>query len=342
MKQITKAISTLVCMAVIPILLAGPKNRNSSLVEVDLPSKTHGENYEEYWEIMATGKTVKDLRPVKPSDSTDLREFALSLPIQESRTESHFAFVYKHSEPAPDAKTWIHPADGAQYPAKITRLKPGDNGAQRIEVEMGLWRGAPMTKYIHIAKLERREGGWQVLDGRLLSAKGEQGGANATALESKSVAAQPDMNAWRAKLPDELNKKLPNDMSDLLADMGHDSQAKDGRSRTGPPVKVWGNAFSNFDEDDSNDWIIQVRTTDFRAKPVEGTLIYDRTEHGWTCIAKLPGTFPTGWGTAYEGRLGIRTLENVPEDSPTTQKERYYRWDGQRYIPDRIEFTRGG
>lgn len=154
--------------------------------------------------------------------------------------------------------------------------------------------------------------------------------------------APVDRNAWRRRLPEEVSKKLQNDMSTLLAELGYDARPKEQSAHSRPPVKVWGNDFSNFDQDDTNDWVVQVKTTDFRGKSVAGTLIYDRTEHGWTCIAKLPGIFPSGWGTPLEGRLGIRTLEPVPEDSPSTDMERYYRWDGKRYIPDRIEFARGG
>jgi hypothetical protein len=154
--------------------------------------------------------------------------------------------------------------------------------------------------------------------------------------ETKKAALDP--NAWRERLPVEVSNKLPNDMSALLAELGYDSRPKERSA----PVRVWGNDFSNFDNDDTNDWIVHVMTTDFRGKAVAGTLVYDRAEHGWTCIAKLPGTFPINWGTAFEGRSGIRTLEGVPEDSPSTQMERYYRWNGTRYIPDRIEFARGG
>lgn len=157
------------------------------------------------------------------------------------------------------------------------------------------------------------------------------------------TAQTPKKNEdWRAGMPEEVRAKLPEDTGSLLRQLGFDSRPKSQTGRERPPVKVWGNNFSNFDKDDSNDWVVHVSSTNFQGKPISGTLVYDKTEHGWTCIAMLPGTWPIGWGGHVEGRMGICTRERVPEDSLTTERESYFRWDGKRYIPDRVEFTRGG
>ena len=157
-------------------------------------------------------------------------------------------------------------------------------------------------------------------------------------------AAQParTSEAWRAGMPEEVLTRLPGDMGTLLSQLGFDGRPKSQTGRERPAVRVAGDNMSNFDKDDSNDWVVHVSSTNFQGKAISGTLIYDKAEHGWTCIAMLPGTCPIGWGEYAEGRLGICTREAVPEDSPATQRESYYRWDGKRYIPDRVEFARGG
>ena len=166
-----KGLFTLVSFAAISLATAEPPEDGSALGEAVTPPKVAGKDYKDYWEIMARGEFVKDLRPVKPAHSTDLREFALSLPILETPGEFGYAFVYRFSEAAPTAATWTLPGDGAQERMEIRRLKPGPEGAQRIEFERRLWRGAPMKVYTYYVKLERRTGGWHVLEGRFVKPK---------------------------------------------------------------------------------------------------------------------------------------------------------------------------
>jgi serine/threonine protein kinase len=151
-----------------------------------------------------------------------------------------------------------------------------------------------------------------------------------------------DRDAWLKNRPKEVAEKMPYDTGDFLKELGYvsDPTLLGGKPRA--KVEMWGDNLSNFDRDESNDWVIQVRSKDFRGKNISGTLIYDQTEHGWTCIAKLPGTWPVGWNHESEGRLGIYTQESIEEEGGNSQRERYYRWDGKRYIEDRVETTRGG
>ena len=141
-------------------------------VEVAPPPAKVGKKHPEYWERMATGKELEDLRPVNPADTTDLRELALSLPIVETRSEAAYQYFYGSSKAAPEAGSWTLPGDGAQYPAEIRRLRPGESGRVRIEVEMGLW--IDTVEHRHVARLERRTGGWSVLEGRLFRLSDER------------------------------------------------------------------------------------------------------------------------------------------------------------------------
>ncbi len=161
-------------------------------------------------------------------------------------------------------------------------------------------------------------------------------------LAEDPAAAAKKTEDWAAGMPEEVHAKLSDDTGTLLSQLGFDARPKSQSGRDRPPVKIWGNNFGNFDKDDSNDWVVHVSSTNFQGKAISGTLVYDKTEHGWTCIAMLPGIWPVGWGEYVEGRMGICTRESVPEDSPSTDRETYFRWDGKRYIPDRVEFSRGG
>ena len=145
------------------------------LEEVDPPLSDKGEDFKDYWDILAEGNTIEDVRAVEPSDTTDLREFALSLPmVVRTRNDNGYKHVYNRSKAAPYANTWTMPGDGAQYPFKVRRSKPGINGEQRIELEMGLYRESHSKLYIHIAKLERRDEGWFVIDAKLYRPKQAQ------------------------------------------------------------------------------------------------------------------------------------------------------------------------
>ena len=163
-----------------------------------------------------------------------------------------------------------------------------------------------------------------------------------TMVRAEDVKAPSKKDDWHKHLPEEVRAKLPRDSADLLRALGFDERPKEQTGKERSPVTMWGNNYSNFDKDDTNDWSIHVKSTDPRGRRIVGTLIYDKTEHGWTCIAKLEGLFRHGWGKYVEGRMGVCTKEQVPEESPQTQRERYYRWDGQRYIEDRVEYSRGG
>ncbi|MES2924388.1 MAG: protein kinase [Verrucomicrobiota bacterium] len=185
---------------------------------------------------------------------------------------------------------------------------------------------------------------------RVLSGDGLKNFVAGLPPEGKPEAAVPartaepeDRNAWRKNLPQEVREKLSgNDLNDLLRGLGYvePHQLKEG----GKPAKidVWGNDFSNFDNDETKDWVIQVNSVDFRGMKISGILIYDLTEHGWTCMAKLPGTFPVGWNHEFEGRKGFYTQESIPGEPPINQRQRYFRWDGNRYVEDRVEYARGG
>ncbi|MES2477223.1 MAG: serine/threonine-protein kinase [Verrucomicrobiota bacterium] len=178
-------------------------------------------------------------------------------------------------------------------------------------------------------------------------AKAETGdrvpGEAVAAIPAAPAVSPSKSDTWRKNLPEEVRVKFSeNDLTSLLRDLGWVAprEVKGG----GPPAKidVWGNDFSNFDHDTTQDWVIQVRSSDARNKPISGILIYDLTEHGWTCIAKLPGIFPVGWNHEFEGRKGFYTQESIPGEPPINQRCRYFRWDGNRYIEDRVEYERGG
>lgn len=110
------------------------------------------------------GHVVKDLRPLEPSDSTDLREMAFTLPIIEVRDPTSFDWFYEMSESAPTQQTWDLPADGAQAPATLVRLPQHEDGSQQIELRLfPLPAGFPPKPASYYSRLKRIDGGWLVL-----------------------------------------------------------------------------------------------------------------------------------------------------------------------------------
>ena len=104
------------------------------------------------------GEKMRDLRPV-PEGSTDLREFALSLPILESRSQGSIDWYYDMSEAAPTQSTWELPTDGAQPPVTVRRLPSLKDGSQQIEIQLH-----PLeSQYDEYYQLQRIKGGWMIL-----------------------------------------------------------------------------------------------------------------------------------------------------------------------------------
>jgi hypothetical protein len=109
------------------------------------------------------GDFVPDRRPLKPEDSRDLREMAMTMPIWEGDSEEFVQWVYESSSAAVDAETWTTPADGAQSAVRLRRLADSPGGAQRV----ALWippslldrypRGMSWSSV-----LQRQAGGWLV------------------------------------------------------------------------------------------------------------------------------------------------------------------------------------
>ena len=113
------------------------------------------------------GEIVPDLRPIIPTDSTDLREFALALPILEVRTQETYDWIYEESSSALTSQEWRLPADGAQAPVTIYRMSNTATGAQRIRVVAATWIPIPDRSQNELsAILERLDKGWRVVDSR--------------------------------------------------------------------------------------------------------------------------------------------------------------------------------
>jgi hypothetical protein len=104
------------------------------------------------------GQKIEELRHVD-KNSTDLREFALSLPILEGRTTDNIDWFYRMSDPASTEQEWELPADGAQSPATLIRLPNHKDGSQQIELNVFPLES---TEYDHY-KLKRIDKGWIIL-----------------------------------------------------------------------------------------------------------------------------------------------------------------------------------
>ena len=122
------------------------------------------EYHEGWFSEVKRGQKIRDLRPV-PQDSTDLREFALSLPILEGRDEHSINWFYEMSSAAPLQQEWELPADGAQSPATIIRLPNHADGSQQIDVhQASIPAGIPMKSTSILARLKRIDSGWLVIE----------------------------------------------------------------------------------------------------------------------------------------------------------------------------------
>lgn len=109
------------------------------------------------------GQFVGDVRSLKDPDSTDLRELAMTLPILES--PEALDWYYENSAPAITEDQWRLPADGAQGGVLVERLPSATNGAQRLRLTVNpIPLGVPPKGFQYVSELERREGGWLVLE----------------------------------------------------------------------------------------------------------------------------------------------------------------------------------
>jgi hypothetical protein len=113
------------------------------------------------------GDFIPDRRPLKSKDSRDLRELALTLPIWESESAASTKWVYENSCAATDADHWITPADGAQPAVEVKRLPDSSLGAQRLEIWVppSKLNSSPRSTS-WTSTVERRDGGWLVLNAR--------------------------------------------------------------------------------------------------------------------------------------------------------------------------------
>lgn len=87
----------------------------------------------------------------------------MTLPILES--PENLEWYYKNSAPAVTEMQWRLPADGAQASVLVKRLPQSRSGAQRIRLT--IWPiplGDPPQGFVHVSRLERRDGGWMVLE----------------------------------------------------------------------------------------------------------------------------------------------------------------------------------
>ena len=124
------------------------------------------------------GQFVRDVRPLTPPDTTDLREMALTLPILEDDSDYNTSLIYKNSKAAITTRTWDLPTDGAQPSVRIERLKPAANGAATIMMTMGpsVIDANPSNPTLWVSRLERVSRGWRVLSATTTT-YGEQFGA---------------------------------------------------------------------------------------------------------------------------------------------------------------------
>lgn len=119
--------------------------------------------HEGYATEFTEGEFVRDVRPLKPQDSTDLRELAMTLPILEMPDNPEW--YYEKSAPAVTEESWNLPGDGAQAGVRVERLPRSASGAQRIRLTISpLPMGDPLQGFRYVSMLERRDGGWMILE----------------------------------------------------------------------------------------------------------------------------------------------------------------------------------
>jgi hypothetical protein len=117
--------------------------------------------------VFTKGNFIPDVKPLSPRNENDLREVAMSLPIWESDLKTTERWVMENSKPGVGVDQWTNPADGAQSAVTIRRLADSGTGATRVAVDHpSLMIFTPSGgRYLPwSATLERRRGGWQVMD----------------------------------------------------------------------------------------------------------------------------------------------------------------------------------
>lgn len=120
-----------------------------------------------YATTFANGDFIPDRRPLKPKDSRDLRELALTLPIWESESQNSTKWVYENSSAATYADHWTTPADGAQSAVELKRLPDSPNGEQRLEIWVPPSKLTSSPRSVSWTSIvERRDGGWLVQSAR--------------------------------------------------------------------------------------------------------------------------------------------------------------------------------
>ncbi|MFK7852153.1 MAG: hypothetical protein AB8D78_14345 [Akkermansiaceae bacterium] len=112
--------------------------------------------------IAADRDFIPDVYPMNDSSSTDLQDFALTLPIFE--TGDGMGWIESGPGAINRADEWKIIADGAQAPVKIQRMESSAEGAQRIKVIIGpTFTSDDGSSALWVHDLERSTGGWKRL-----------------------------------------------------------------------------------------------------------------------------------------------------------------------------------
>lgn len=117
--------------------------------------------------VFTKGNFIPDVKPLSPGNEKDLREVAMSLPIWESDLKTLESWIMENSKPGVGMEQWTNPADGAQSAVTIRRLATSKTGATRVAVDhpsLKIFTPSGGSYLPWSATLERRRGGWQVMD----------------------------------------------------------------------------------------------------------------------------------------------------------------------------------
>ena len=107
-------------------------------------------------------KFIPDENEISEPNTTDLQDFAITLPIFE--TGDAIEWIESGPGAINRGDEWVIRADGAQAPVKIQRLEASSQGAQRIKVLIGpsvISKESPPPIWVY--ELERSSGGWKRL-----------------------------------------------------------------------------------------------------------------------------------------------------------------------------------
>lgn len=118
------------------------------------------------------GDFVPDRCPLEPSNTRDLREMAMTLPVWESEiSDGMKKWIYENSSTAVDTDTWTAPADGAQSAIRLKRLADSPDGSQRIELWIPPSKSGsyPQNMISWSSVLQRRDRGWLVESARTIN-----------------------------------------------------------------------------------------------------------------------------------------------------------------------------